>query len=76
MKEANKPHRAVLRINLSLHTILNTGECSSRSVEKEILDKCGLREDFLLYIDGKDQWDCLSKIQKKISEFRGENGST
>jgi hypothetical protein len=76
MKERDKPHRAILRINLSLHTIMNTGECSARYIPKETLEKCGLREDFLLYVDGKDQWDCLNKIQKKILEFRGKNGSS
>lgn len=53
---------------------MNTGECAARNIPKETLEKCGLQEDFLLYIDGKDQWDCLNRIQKKIKEFKNKNG--
>ncbi len=74
MNKKNVPHRAILRINLSLHTLMNTGECAARNIPKETLEKCGLQEDFLLYIDGKDQWDCLNRIQKKIKEFKNKNG--
>lgn len=74
MGKKDAPHRAILRINLSLHTLMNTGECSARFLPNETLKKCGLQEDFLLYIDGKDQWDCLNKLQKKIKDFQDKNG--
>jgi hypothetical protein len=70
----NVPHRAILRVDLSMHTLMNTGECSARYIPKETLEKCGLQEVFLLYVDGKDQWDCLNKLQKKIKEFNNSNG--
>ena len=48
MGKQDAPHRAVLRINLSLHALMNTGECSARFIPNETLEKCGLQEDFLL----------------------------
>ena len=74
MGKQDAPHRAGLRINLSLHALMNTGECSARFIPNETLEKCGLQEDFLLYVDGKDQWDCLNKLQKKIKDFPYKNG--
>ena len=77
MSKKMSPHRAVLKVDMSVHEIMRTGECHGDALPVKELEKCGLRKHFLLYVDGKDRYDCLNNVLKKIKKLEGkQDGET
>ena len=71
-----KPHRAVIRVHMTVHEIMRTGESHGDTVCVEELEKCNLGEHFLLYVEGNDRYDCLRNVSNKIKQFQETNDDT
>jgi hypothetical protein len=71
--ETHKPHTAILSIQLEVHSLLDTGECSGRTVNKEVLKDYDISPAFLATVSGYTMDDCLKKLQQKIKELRDDD---
>ena len=71
--ETHKPHTAVLSVQLEVHSLLDTGECSGRVVSRSVLEEYGVQDAFLATITGMTLDDCLNKLKAKLEELRDDN---
>lgn len=63
---ARAPHRAVILINIEVHEVLPTNECSGKLVDISDLKDIGLKPKSVVSISGFDRQDCLKKLKKWI----------
>lgn len=70
MSETDKPHTAVLSVELEVHSLLDTGECSGRIVNEQKLKEHGITPAFLINVSGYTLEDCLEKLQTKLEELK------
>ena len=66
------PHRAILYCKLGVHEVMKTGECSGDTVDPEDLQKSGLDETFVLWVDGVDKYDCIKNTVNQVRKFMGK----
>lgn len=71
--ETHKPHQAVISIQLEVHSLLDTGECSGRVVHRNVLAEYGIQDAFLSTITGVTLDDCLQKLATKLGELKDDN---
>ena len=71
--ETHKPHTAVISVQLEVHSLLDTGECSGRVVNKEVLATYEIHPAFLTTVSGITLDDCLEKLAKKLEELKNDN---
>lgn len=72
MTDARAPHKAILSIQIEIHEVLNTGECSGNTVSKKDLENKGVKENILLSVDGFDRSDCIKKLKEKLKQFNDD----
>lgn len=72
--EAIKPHTAVISVQLEVHSLLETGECSGRVVSKDVLNEYNINGAFLTTISGSTREDCLKKLQTKMEALNEHDG--
>jgi hypothetical protein len=72
-KETHKPHTAVISVQLEVHSLLDTGECSGRVVNREVLDSYDIKDAFLATVNGITLDDCLKKLKVKLEELNNDN---
>jgi len=65
-----KPHTAVLSVQLEVHSLLDTGECSGQIINSKALQERGISSAFLTTISGHTLDDCLTKLKTKLEELR------
>lgn len=68
MIKEDKPHKAIINIQIEVHDILDTGECSGRIVD---LEQYNIQPYFLLSIDGENLNDCLKNLKTRLNSLRG-----
>jgi len=66
---ALKPHRAVVLLTVHVNEVLPTGENAGKLVDKEELDKFGIKPKLVKSVTGFDQNDCLKKLKDILDEF-------
>ena len=64
-----RPHTAVLNVMVEVHSLLDTGECSGKTVGIDVLEEHGIKSEFLLSVTGNSLNDCLNKLKNKIKVF-------
>lgn len=69
MSDAKAPHKAILSVNVEIHEVLPTGECSGNTVPENILKEMGVKEHYLLSVDGFDRFDCIKRLLEKLREL-------
>jgi len=70
MAKGEAPHKAVVRMNISVHEVLKNGECSGTMMSLEELQRYGFNSDTIsVVVKGKDKYDCLRNLMTKIKEF-------
>lgn len=63
------PHKAVCLIQIEIHEVLPTGECSGKLVQGKELADAGLKVKQVLSVSGFNKTDCLMKLKKALDEF-------
>jgi len=71
MSKAKVAHKAVLLVNIEVHDVLATGECSGNVVPLDKLKEYGLDGSMLASVDGYDLDNCLKKLKKKLGDLDG-----
>jgi hypothetical protein len=66
---ADKPHKAVLLINVEVFEVRSTGECESRTVSREELAQYNIKPKFTKTVNGYDKHDCLQKLKTLLEQF-------
>lgn len=69
MTEARAPHKAVILIQIEVHEVLPTGECSGRLVPVSELAEVGIKPKQVISVSGFNKHDCLQKLKKELDEF-------
>ena len=70
MSDSKAPHKAVVRMHLSVHEVLKNGECSGTIMSLEELQKYGFNSDTIsVTVNGINKYDCLKNLMTKIKEF-------
>ena len=72
MTNSVAPHKAILYVNIEVHEVLPTGECSGNIVSSNILKDKGLKKNIVLSVDGFDRFDCLKRLKEKLEEFNND----
>jgi hypothetical protein len=67
--ETTRPHMAVLSVQVEVHSLTDSGECSGRVLNSDTLKNFGLKPSFLLKVDGVDAEDCLKKLKNKLMQW-------
>lgn len=65
---SRSPHRAVILLNIEIHEVLPTNECSGKLVDISELKDLGLKPKMVVSISGFDRQDCLKKLKKWIDD--------
>ena len=66
---AKSPHKAVIKLQMEIHEILPTGECSAKILTKEELAKYNLQPKCLVTVNGFDRHNCLLKTKELLEKF-------
>lgn len=66
----NKPHTAVLSIQLEVHSLLDSGECSGQVLAAEALKERDIDSAVLVSITGHTMDACLNKLKAKLEALR------
>lgn len=69
MTQANKPHQAVVFVQLEVHELLDTGECSAKIVGPKTLEQFELKPKQVLTIKGQTREECLKKLKGILDGF-------
>lgn len=69
----NKPHTAVLSVQLEVHSLLDTGECSGQILNAKVLEDYGIQPAFLVTVNGYTMDDCLTKLRTKLEDLKDEH---
>jgi len=69
----SKPHTAVISIQLEVHSLLDSGECSGHTVGSDTLKTYGIKPAFLATVSGFTMDDCLQKLKAKLEELQRES---
>jgi len=70
MSNSKAPHKAVVRLDISIHEVLKTGECSGAIMPLEELQKYGFNSNIIsVVVNGKDKYACLKNLIDKIQDF-------
>ncbi len=67
--QAKAPHKAVILIQIEVHEILPSGECSSKLVPIAELAQYGIKPKRILSVSGFDKTDCLIKLKRELDDF-------
>ena len=62
----SRPHTAILSIELEVHSLLDSGECSGNVLTKEALNEHGISSAYLIPITGHTMEACLKKLKSKL----------
>ena len=73
MDETIKPHTAIISIQLEVHSLLDTGECSGKVVSQDILKEHGINDAFLTIVSGSTMENCLQKLKTKLEKIKNDN---
>lgn len=68
----DRPHSAIISVQLEVHSLLDTGECSGQIVNDDTLSKYNIESAFIIPVSGFTLDDCLTKLQKKIEDLKNE----
>lgn len=70
MVKGEAPHKAVVRMMISVHEVLKNGECSGTMMTLEELQKHGFSSDTIsVTVKGNNKYDCLRNLMTKMKEF-------
>jgi hypothetical protein len=68
---AERPHTAVISIQLEVHPLRETGECDSKVVAQDYLkEEYGIDSNMLINISGYNMADCLTKLRDKLEALK------
>lgn len=73
MNAINKPHTAVISVQLEVHSLLDSGECSGQVLNQQVLKDNGVDPAFLTTVSGFTMEDCLKKLKTKLEELKDGN---
>lgn len=68
--QAKAPHRAVILLNIEIHEVLPTNECSGKLVSISELKDAGIKPKMVISISGFDRQDCLKKLKAWMDNAR------
>ena len=69
----NKPHTAVINVQLEVHALSDNGECSGQVLRADVLEKAGITPAFNLSVSGYTMEDCLTKLKAKLEKIKDEH---
>jgi len=69
MSEIHKPHTAIISIQLEVHSLLDTGECSGRVVNQQTLEQYGIKNKSIILVNGYNMEDCLKNLKNKLEKL-------
>lgn len=72
MTDAKAPHKAVILLNVEIHEVLSTGECSGKVLSDKELVEMGLKKHMTVSVNGFDKFECVKKLRELISQFEGK----
>jgi hypothetical protein len=72
MSEELRPHTAVISVQLEVHSLLDTGECSGKIVSSSKLKENGIDYAFLATVSGSTLEKCLEKLKAKLEVLQDE----
>lgn len=64
--EINRPHTAVINIQIEVHSLDDKGQCSGKVLNSQTLEAAGLKPSMLFSVSGIDAEDCLRKLVEKL----------
>ncbi len=67
--DESRPHKCVMLINIEVHEVLPTGECSGDIMTNEELKKYGVKRVLTKSIDGFDRFECMKKLNAILAQF-------
>lgn len=70
--DADKPHKAILLINLEVHSVNDKGECEGRVLTRQELSEYGIKPKFTATINGFDKHNCLVKLKEIIDKLESK----
>ena len=64
------PYKAVVLMDVSIHEVLKTGECSGERMSVKEMRRYGFNSTKIpVVVNGKNKYECLKKLVNKIQEF-------
>ena len=64
------PYKAVVLMDVSIHEVLKTGECSGERMSVKEMQRYGFNSTKIpVVVNGKNKYECLKKLVNKIQEF-------
>lgn len=72
MTDAKAPHKAVILLNIEIHEVLPTGECSGKVLTDKELIENGLKKFMTVSMNGFDKFECVKKLKQLLSQFEGK----
>ena len=64
------PYKAVVLMDVSIHEVLKTGECSGERMSVKEMQRYGFNSTKIPVVgNGKNKYECLKKLVNKIQEF-------
>jgi hypothetical protein len=64
-------HKAVMLLHITVHEVLESGECAARPVSEDDLQQYGLSPKMVLSCTGFDLNNCLTKLLQALQPLRG-----
>lgn len=71
----HRPHTADISVQLEVHSLLDTGECSGKVVHPDVLKDYGITPAFKTTVSGHTLDDCLKKLYNKLEELKNATNS-
>jgi hypothetical protein len=64
------PYKAIVIMDISIHEVLKTGECSGEKMPLQEMQRYGFNNDKIpVIVKGQNKYECIKKLVNKIQEF-------
>jgi hypothetical protein len=70
---AKAPHTAIIKMEISVYPVLETGELHPGSLSEEDLSKFGITNKAVMRVDGFDRFDCVKNIISLFQDISPDN---
>lgn len=64
------PHKAIVTMDIAIHEVLKTGECSGNKMSLEEMSRYGIKSEKVpVVVKGSNKYECVKNLINKIQEF-------
>ncbi len=70
---AKAPHTAIIKMEILVHPVLETGELHPGALSEEELSKFGITNRAVMKVDGFDRFECIKKIISLFQDMSPDN---